>query len=465
MEWVGSGRVGSARCRITCLFHALTKGENLNTVDTKDFAPAPKPALGIALRLSSDAQKIAALVAYQDLILKALDTTTDAIYLVDRASMAIIYANDAACRLSDMSREQLIAAGPAGALGVPNPQIEKVFDGIIARGVPSEPVEIMRPRKDGKIGCYELRRHPVHVGGRWLIVSLAQDITEAKQSQTRITHLNRVYAMLGGINALIVRARTLKELFEAACRIAGKEGGFPMTMIAMQDPETRKLAPVATFGMAEEVVDGLTKRFASTQTPASGPRQVHTMAERAILEKHAVLNNDLVADPSAIYAARYLKSGIRAMAMLPLIVRDEAASVLALYSTQVNFFRDEELKLLLTQRRHCRQPPGGVLAGRGSFQEHQRQPGPGRGRRPVKAGGAMDHPHRGRQQPNPGGNRFDSRCRALGAAPGALRLSAVAGLQAQRRGSRGGNRRTGAPSAPFGLRRNAGVFDQQGPAP
>ncbi len=109
-------------------------------------------------------------MAYQDLILKALDTTTDAIYLVDRASMAIIYANDAACRLSDMSREQLIAAGPAGALGVPNPQIEKVFD---------------------------------------------------------------------GINALIVRARTLKELFEAACRIAGKEGGFPMTFIAMQDPETR----------------------------------------------------------------------------------------------------------------------------------------------------------------------------------------------------------------------------------
>ena len=323
----------------------------MNTADTTGSSPAPKSAVTQATDLSSAEQKIAALMARQDVILKALDATTDAIYLVDRASMTIVYVNDAACRLHTMTREQLIAAGPAGALSMPAADIEKILDGIIASGVPPDPVEIMRPRKDGQIGCYELRRHPVRAGGRWLIVSLVRDITQAKQAQTRIIHLNRVYAMQSGINAVIVRARTSQELFDQACRIAGQEGGFPMTLIAMLDGTTAKLVAVASFGMPDDVLAGLTQRFAASHAHSSGRQPGQTMAEHAIRGKKAVLNNDLAADPSAIYAKRHLKAGIRAVAMLPLIVGEEAVGVLALYSTEVNFFRDEELDLLLNLTR------------------------------------------------------------------------------------------------------------------
>lgn len=323
----------------------------MNTVDTTVSSPSPKSALAPAPALPSAEQKIEALTAQQDVILKALDATTDAIYLVDRASMTMVYVNDAACRLHNMTREQLIEAGPAGALAMPSAEIEKILDGIIASGVPPDPVEIMRPRKDGQIGCYELRRHPVRAGGRWLIVSLVRDITQAKQAQTRIIHLNRVYAMQSGINALIVRASTSQELFDQACRIAGQEGGFPITMIAMLDRTTAKVVPVASFGMSNDVLAGLTKRFASNGAHAGGPQPGQTMAERAIRGKKAVLNNDLATDPAAIYAKRHLDAGIRALAMLPLIVGDEAVGVLALYSTEVNFFRDEELKLLLSLTR------------------------------------------------------------------------------------------------------------------
>ena len=323
----------------------------MNTVDTTVSSPSPKSALAPAPALPSAEQKIEALTAHQDVILKALDATTDAIYLVDRASMTMVYVNDAACRLHNMTREQLIEAGPAGALAMPSAEIEKILDGIIASGVPPDPVEIMRPRKDGQIGCYELRRHPVRAGGRWLIVSLVRDITQAKQAQTRIIHLNRVYAVQSGINALIVRASTSQELFDQACRIAGQEGGFPITMIAMLDRTTAKVVPVASFGMSNDVLAGLTKRFASNGAHAGGPQPGQTMAERAIRGKKAVLNNDLATDPAAIYAKRHLDAGIRALAMLPLIVGDEAVGVLALYSTEVNFFRDEELKLLLSLTR------------------------------------------------------------------------------------------------------------------
>ncbi len=318
----------------------------MDSVDTTVSSPAPLPVEVPASASRPEKGKIAELMAHQAMILKALDATSDAIYLVDRVSMVIVYVNDAACRLHNKTREQLIAAGPSGALEMPTAQIEKILDAIIDRGTPAEPVEIMRPDKDGRMGCYELRRHPVLAGGRWLIVSLVRDITQAKQAQTRIIHLNRVYAMLSGISNLIVRVRTREELFDAACRIAGKEGGFPMTMIAMLDRTTAKLVPLASYGIPNDVLAGLTKRFASTNTHASGPQAGQTMAERAILGKKAVLNNDLAADPNAIYARRHIKAGICAMAMLPLVVGQEAVGVLALYSTQVSFFRGEELKLL-----------------------------------------------------------------------------------------------------------------------
>lgn len=261
--------------------------------------------------------------------------------------MAIVYVNDAACRLHNLTREQLIAAGSSGALAMPSAQIEKTLDAIIARGTPAEPVEIMRLGKGGQMGWYELRRHPVFASGRWLIVSFARDITQAKNAQARIVHLNRVYAMQSGITALILRVRTREELFDTACRIAGKEGGFPMTMIAWLDRATSKLVPVASYGFPSDVLAGLTKRFASNEIYSSGPKAGQTMAERAILGKKTVLNNDLAGDPNAIHAKRHLSAGIRSMAMLPLMVGNVAVGVLALYSTQVNFFVGEELKLLL----------------------------------------------------------------------------------------------------------------------
>src|SRR5262249_27343672 len=49
----------------------------------------------------------------------------------------------------------------------------------------------------------------------------------ANVSEARIVYLNRIYAMLSEINALIVRVRDRGELFARACAIAVETGGFP----------------------------------------------------------------------------------------------------------------------------------------------------------------------------------------------------------------------------------------------
>ena len=53
---------------------------------------------------------------------------------------------------------------------------------------------------------------------RWF--NTIQDISEQKKAENRIQRLNRVYAVLSGINTLIVRVRERDELFNESCRIA-----------------------------------------------------------------------------------------------------------------------------------------------------------------------------------------------------------------------------------------------------
>ena len=66
-----------------------------------------------------------------------------------------------------------------------------------------------------------------------------------KKSEIRIKRLNRVYAMLSRINALIVRVRERGELFSEACRIAVDAGAFRMAWIGVIDPthSTAKSSP------------------------------------------------------------------------------------------------------------------------------------------------------------------------------------------------------------------------------
>jgi hypothetical protein len=81
---------------------------------------------------------------------------------------------------------------------------------------------------------------------RWF--NTLQDVTAQKVAEQRIKRLNRVYAVLSGINSLIVRVRNREELFKQACDIAIKHGGFRMAWVGLADPEYRQVTPMAAAG-------------------------------------------------------------------------------------------------------------------------------------------------------------------------------------------------------------------------
>src|SRR2546425_3548158 len=174
---------------------------------------------------------------------------------------------------------------------------------------------------------------------RWF--STLQDVTEQKEAEEKIRRLNRVYAVLSGINALIVRARDREELFREACGLAVEAGKFRMAWIGLVDREAMLVKPVAWHGADAEYIHLMPLGLVDTEPHGRG------LAGRAVGERTAITVDDMTQDPRILLRKEALERGFRSLVMLPLMIAEESVGVLALYAGEVGFFDEEEMKLLL----------------------------------------------------------------------------------------------------------------------
>ncbi|MDC6166699.1 putative bifunctional diguanylate cyclase/phosphodiesterase [Paucibacter sp. XJ19-41] len=166
------------------------------------------------------------------------------------------------------------------------------------------------------------------------------DISTRKLAEQRIAYLNRVHAVLSGINALIVRVGKQQELFDQACRIALEQGGFRMALIGAVEPGSASIVPQASAGVDAALLTAIRVLLASPEGAAN------SMLARSLREQRAIVANDSQHDPQVLLGPRYIEAGVRSMAVLPLIVRGAPVGVLALYASESEFFHAEELTLL-----------------------------------------------------------------------------------------------------------------------
>jgi PAS domain S-box-containing protein len=175
---------------------------------------------------------------------------------------------------------------------------------------------------------------------RWF--NTLQDVTAQKRAEERIKRLNRVYAVLSGINSLIVRVRDRDELFREACRIAVEAGKLRFVWIGVVDPDAMQLRPVAWGGDEQDFLAAVQTRLSLSENDAQG----RAMVARAALAKETMVSNDAANDPRILFKQEHAERGIRSLAAFPLIVSNRVAGVLALHAAEVGFFDDEELRLL-----------------------------------------------------------------------------------------------------------------------
>jgi diguanylate cyclase (GGDEF)-like protein/PAS domain S-box-containing protein len=159
--------------------------------------------------------------------------------------------------------------------------------------------------------------------------------------QESIARLNRIYAVLSGINALIVRVRDRDELFQEACRIAVEAGGFRMAWVGVVDKDATRVKPIAWQGAGEDYIQLIPLGLKEDRPAERG------LASLAIGGRKPMITDDMTQDPRVHLRKEASERGFHSLAMLPLIVEGAVVGVLALYASEIGFFDDEEMKLLL----------------------------------------------------------------------------------------------------------------------
>lgn len=155
----------------------------------------------------------------------------------------------------------------------------------------------------------------------------------------RIGRLNRVYAVLSGINSAILRIDSEDALLRALCRITVHQGHFPLAMVYRIDPADGAMTLAAWSSSAN--MDG-----------ASLPATVADDDGRSLVGA-AVARNDVVVVPEPAgdalvepWARLVAVQHFRSAAALPLRVNDAVTGVLALFAREAGVFDADELRLL-----------------------------------------------------------------------------------------------------------------------
>lgn len=167
-----------------------------------------------------------------------------------------------------------------------------------------------------------------------------QDITERKRAEKEIFHLNRLYAMLSQTNQAIVRLKDKDELFNQICKIAIEYGGFTFACIELFDPKENKIVPAIWAN---------SRNVAIQNDLFDAPDETRTLfpCNRVFQENRIIVVNNISEYKDCGYWSQsLLRQNIYSYAAAPFYLSKNAIGVLELYSSEVNFFSDKEIKLL-----------------------------------------------------------------------------------------------------------------------
>ncbi len=174
-----------------------------------------------------------------------------------------------------------------------------------------------------------------------MFTGFIRDITARKEADGKIKRLNRVYAVLSGINTLIVRVRDRDELFREACRIAIEAGQFAKCWIGLLESGAQQLRMVASHGGDPQFFRDLEQEVNRNFPAGRG------LVARALATRQPVIANDTANDPEVLLKQAAIAGGVRSVAVLPLVVAGEAVGVFTLNAETPRFFDEEEMKLLV----------------------------------------------------------------------------------------------------------------------
>lgn len=272
---------------------------------------------------------------------EAMDMCGDSIYLTDVSTMTFLDVNTTASEKMGYTRAELLKMGPVDLLMADRQSLEKGFQAVIDAGAQGVKLESTALSKTGQKSIAEVHRRPMKVGNRWIIVSIARDVTARKRAELAAVRLGRMYAALSATEEAILRTRSPAELFQRVCDAAVDGGKFLTTAVLLKKPNEKKLHLTAGSGHGLEVLQ--TTDISLDETQPSGRGLVGTACRTG----RSRVSNDYYQDPdTAPWHALAQQIGIAAATAVPIRRGHETIGALLFYSDEKYAFDAEIVALL-----------------------------------------------------------------------------------------------------------------------
>ena len=161
-----------------------------------------------------------------------------------------------------------------------------------------------------------------------------------RESERKILFFNRIYAILSGVNAAILRIQSRKELLGEICSIAIEQGKFSKVWIGMIDPGKDLLSPAACCGYENEPISHV--RLSDGKILFGEHASVAAAAG-----KKTVIQNDLHQKRAALPSSDLPHAReFHSTAAFPIRSGDEVIGTFQLYAFEPHFFGDDEVRML-----------------------------------------------------------------------------------------------------------------------
>ncbi|MDP3359191.1 MAG: PAS domain S-box protein [Lutibacter sp.] len=251
--------------------------------------------------------------------------------------------NKAVCDIVGYSEEELLS---------------KTFKDITHPDDLKEDLDYVNQVLKGEISTYTMEKRYFHKNGSIIWVSLSvslvnddkgaplyfisqiKNISESRAAAKEMQKLNRIYAVLSNINQTIVRVNDAQTIFDETCRIAVEDGKFKMAWIGMVDKSSNKVKAVSSAGFEDGYlktvnIDLNDEKYSNGPTGQSIKLGVH------------IVSNDIANDPKMIpWRENAIKQDYKSSAAFPIKVFGETIGCFMLYSPELFFFDETEVKLL-----------------------------------------------------------------------------------------------------------------------
>ncbi|CAD5931503.1 Alginate biosynthesis sensor protein KinB [Planktothrix agardhii] len=221
-------------------------------------------------------------------------------------------------------------------------------------------IEAQNRTKDGRVIDCEWYNSVVRDEGGNLVslLSLAQNVSDRKQSEEELHRVNRALRTISDCNQVLVRATTETELLHDVCQILINIGGYHFAWVGYtQYTSDKQIIPIAKAGFEAGYLDNLTVTWDDSEW-GQGPSGTAVRTGQTCVFQNFETNGDY-----APWKQQAQERGYTSSIAMPLIMATDSHNqhlqpklngeilsipfgVLNLYSTQTNAFDPAEVKLL-----------------------------------------------------------------------------------------------------------------------